>query len=301
METKVNYVIVGVFVVVLSTVLIAGVLWLAAGPQYRKTYDVYQTFIRESVSGLNVNAPVKYRGVEVGRVQKIALDPANSEQVRLILDIERGTPVKEDTIAFLRVQGLTGIAYVELKGGSRTSPLLQARPGEKYPTIKSGPSLLARLDDALFQLLGNFNRVSVSINQVLSPENRKALGDTLAHLETLTRTLSARAGTIDATMADMERTTAALPELVDRLGRSAGAVEKMAAELAKTGESVQGLASESRAGVEQVSTATLPEMQRLVTDLRKLTASLQQVSDELEQNPAVLLRGRQPPPPGPGE
>lgn len=301
METKVNYVIVGFFVVLLSVALIGGILWLAAGPQYRKTYDLYQTYIRESVSGLNLNAPVKYRGVDVGRVREIALDPDNPEQVRLILDIERGTPVKEDTIAFLRVQGLTGIAYVDLKGGSRTSPLLQRRPGEKYPTIKSGPSLLARLDDALFQLLDNLNRISGSVNQVLNPENRKALADTLVHLEKVSRILSARAGTIDATIAHAERTTAELPGLVDRVGHSAQAVEKMATELAKTGESVRGLAGESRGDIEEFSMTTLPDLQRLVMQLRKLTASLQQVSEELEQNPAILLRGRQPQPPGPGE
>ena len=78
----------------------------------------------ESVSGLNLNAPVRYRGVDVGRVRAIALAPGNVEQVQVTLDIERGTPVKEDTVAMLETQGLTGIAYVDLTAGRRDSPAI---------------------------------------------------------------------------------------------------------------------------------------------------------------------------------
>ncbi|MGO8754305.1 MAG: MlaD family protein, partial [Gallionellaceae bacterium] len=122
MEEKVNFAVVGAFVLVLSAVLIGGVLWFGSGESYRKIYDVYQTYMKESVSGLNLNAPVRYRGVEVGRVQKIALAPENVEQVQLTLNIERGTPVKVDTVAVLQTQGLTGLAFVELTGGNRNSP-----------------------------------------------------------------------------------------------------------------------------------------------------------------------------------
>ena len=103
-------------------------LWLSSGGAYRKAYDTYQAYMSESVSGLSLDAPVRYRGVEVGRVRKIALAPENIEQVQLTLDIERGTPVKEDTVAVLRVQGLTGIAYVELSGGQ---PRLAAARGAR--------------------------------------------------------------------------------------------------------------------------------------------------------------------------
>ena len=100
----------------------------------------------DSVAGLNLNAPVKYRGVDVGLVRRIVLNPANVEEVQLTLAIQHGTPVKEDTIAVLQTQGLTGIAYVELTAGRKDSPLLQARAGEEFPVIRAGPSLLTRLD-----------------------------------------------------------------------------------------------------------------------------------------------------------
>ena len=99
--------------------LIAGVLWLASGGALQKKYDLYLAIEDESVAGLNLNAPVKFNGVDVGKVRDIQLDPANPERVRLMFAIERGTPIKEDTVAVLKTQGLTGIAYVELSGGAR--------------------------------------------------------------------------------------------------------------------------------------------------------------------------------------
>ena len=121
-----NYPIVGLFVLVLGAALIAGVLWLASGGALQTPYDLYQAIEDESVAGLNLNAPVKYNGVDVGKVRGIALDRANPERVRLVFAIERGTPIKVDTVAVLKTQGLTGIAYVELSGGARDSPLLRA-------------------------------------------------------------------------------------------------------------------------------------------------------------------------------
>jgi len=149
MEEKVNLAVVGIFVLVLSTALIGSVLWLSSGKSYGTSYDIYQTYMKESVAGLNLKAPVRYRGVEVGRVQKIALAPGNVEQVQLTLAIERGTPIKVDTVAVLSTQGVTGIAFVDLTGGSRDSPELKAEPDAPYPVIRSGPSLMVRLDASL--------------------------------------------------------------------------------------------------------------------------------------------------------
>ena len=121
---------------------------------------VYHTYMKESVTGLNLNAPVRYLGVDVGRVSKIALAPGNVEQVELTLDIERGTPVKVDTVAVLQTQGLIGLAFVNLTAGGRDSPRLQKQPGEEHPVIKAGPSRLTRLDSAVTALLTNLNKTS---------------------------------------------------------------------------------------------------------------------------------------------
>jgi len=135
MDDKVNYTVVGAFVVLLGAALVAGVLWLAAGAHGGKRYGTYQTIMRESVSGLNVDAPVKYLGVDVGKVKEIAIDTADSSRVRLRFLIEQGTPIKMDTEAVLKTQGLTGIAYVELSGGTADSPPPLHGPCQRGPDV----------------------------------------------------------------------------------------------------------------------------------------------------------------------
>ena len=97
METKLNYALVGLFVIVLGGALLSAVLWLTVGGTEKKQYDRYLVYFTESVAGLNPKAPVKYRGVEVGRVATIEIDPGNPERVEIVLEIERGTPIRQDT------------------------------------------------------------------------------------------------------------------------------------------------------------------------------------------------------------
>jgi len=308
MEAKVNFAIVGGFVLVLGAALIAGVLWLSSGGAYRKTYDIYLAYMTESVSGLSLDAPVRYRGVEVGRVRRIALAPHDVEQVQLVLEIERGTPVKVDTIAVLRVQGLTGIAFVELTGGHRDSAPLTAEAGDEYPVIRTGPSLMVRLDAAVTALLTSVTRTSDSFNALLDDDNRRALKQALANLEVVSRTLAARSAAIDSSLANAARTmentaqlTAELQQLVARVQRSADAFDRMTGEITHASAAASGVLEGARGGAQQFSSETLPQLQQLVGDLRDLTASLRRLSSELERNPAMLIHGRPAGKRGPGE
>lgn len=278
MESKVNLAVVGLFVLILGGLLIGGVLWLSGGKSYGKTYDTYLVYMSESVSGLSLDAPVRYRGVQVGGVRRIALKPDNAELVQLTLDIERGTPVKQDTVAVLQVQGLTGIAHVDLSGGSRNSPPLEAGPDEDYPVIHTGPSLMLRLDTAMTALLTNLNRSSENVNALLDKENRAALHNTLANLEKLSGALA----------------NAELPQLLKRLQRSADAFDRMANEAARAGTSTADT-------VDSVRADALPEARQAIAELRELTASLRRFSEALERNPGMMLQGRENAKPGPGE
>jgi phospholipid/cholesterol/gamma-HCH transport system substrate-binding protein len=308
MEEKVNFAIVGAFVLVLGTALIGGVLWLSSGKYFGKHYATYHTYMTESVAGLNLNAPVKYQGVDVGIVRRIALAPSNPEQVQLTLDVERGTPVKEDTVAVLKTQGLTGIAYVELTAGRRTSPPLVARAGDRYPVIKSGPSLLVRLDASVTTLLASLTRASENFNALLDEGNRHAIKQTLADLEVLSRTLAARSATIDAGLADAARTmenaarlTAELPQFVRRVERSADAFDRMADSVASAGRSATETIEGARPDVQRFTGETLPEVHMLVAELRELTGTLRRLGADLERDPGIVLYGRPAPRRGPGE
>lgn len=301
MEEKVNYTIVGLFVVVLATALIGAVLWLGSGKSYRTQYDVYQIYMNESVSGLNLNAPVRYRGVEVGRVQNIALAPGNVEQVLLTLGIVHGTPIKTDTVALLQTHGLTGLTFIELTGGSRDAAELEKGPGEAYPVIKTGPSLMRRLDTSVSALLANLNATSENINALLDEQNRRSVRHTLADLESIAHTLAARQKTIDAGISDaartMRNTAHFTDELPARIARSADAFDHMADELARTGQS----ARTTLQSTQRFTDETLPEIHQLAEELRDLTASLRRLSGELEQDPSALLQGRAQAKKGPGE
>ena len=317
-----NYAVVGAFVLGLGAVLIAGVLWLASGGSWRAKVDLYLAIEDESVAGLNLNAPVKYNGVDVGKVREIALDPVNPQRVRLLFAIERGTPIKVDTVAVLKTQGLTGIAYVELAGGALNSAPLLATADERYPVIRTKPSLGARLENVLTSVLAKLDQTSSHIDAVLSDANRAALTSTLTDLAAVSKTLAARKDTLDAGIASAarsfdkaERVMVQLGPVIEqlgpavaRVGRSAEAVEKMGQEATlasvRAGKMVDSVGADVHAlgaDVQRFSAETLPELQRLLGELSVLSGSLRRLGDQTERNPASLLVGRAPLPDGPGE
>jgi phospholipid/cholesterol/gamma-HCH transport system substrate-binding protein len=304
----VNYAVVGAFVLVLGAVLFAGVLWLASGAAFQKKYDLYLAIEEESVAGLNLNAPVKYNGVDVGKVRDIWLDPGNPERVNLLFAIGRGTPIKEDTVAVLKTQGLTGIAYVELSGGARDAPPLRASAQNQYPVIRTKPSLGARLENVLTAVLGKLDSTSSNIDALLSDENRAALKSTLADIATLAHTFAARKDTLDAgitnaarTFENASRATAQVGPVIDRIGRGADAVEKMGNDVARTSAGAGKTFDSVGADVQRFTAETLPELERLLGELSVLTTSLRRLSEQSERDPRGFLFGRMPLPEGPGE
>lgn len=308
METKVNYAVVGAFVLLLGTALVAAVLWLASGGAFQKEYDVYQAVVDESVAGLNLNAPVKYNGVDIGKVTEIRLDSGSPERVILLFAIERGTPIREDTVAVLKTQGLTGIAYVELSGGGKDSPPLRTAANATYPEIRTKPSLSARLENVLTTVLAKLDSTSSSINALLSGENQAAFKSTLADLASVAHTIAARKNEIDAgiahaarTLENTARTTARLDPMIDRIQRGAEAVEKMGDEVARTSASTGKTVNSIGADVKRFTAETMPELERLLGELNVLSISLRRLTEQTERNPSGLLFGRRPLPEGPGE
>ena len=308
METKVNYAIVGAFVLVLSLAIVGGVLWISSGRAARKDYDTYLAYFTESVSGLNRQAPVKYKGVEVGSVREIRLDPDDPQRVRLVLAIERGVPIKQDTVAVLSVQGLTGIAFLDLEGSSRESPLLAPREVGGYPVISTRPSLLRRLDTQVTALVADLSQAAESINRLLDEDTRAALQRAIRDLESVSHAVAGRSKEIDTSLVNGARTlensaraSERLTALMERISHSADAVESAAAQTARAAEAVRTTADDATGGLAQLRTQALPELQRLIVEARTATASLGRVTRKVERNPSALLMGREVTPLGPGE
>ncbi|MDO8466127.1 MAG: MlaD family protein [Gallionella sp.] len=298
----------GAFILVFGAVLVAGILWLASGGVLQKKYDLYLAIEDESVAGLNLNAPVKYNGVGVGKVQQILLEPGNPQRVNLIFAIERGTPIKEDTVAVLKTQGLTGIAYVELSGGARDSPPLRAAAGSKYPVIRTKPSLSTRLENVLTTVLAKLDSTSNNINAILNEENQAAFKNTLSDIADVAHMIAARKDTLDAgitnaaqTLENVSRATARADKAIERIERSAEAVEKMGNEVARTSASAGKTVNSIGIDVKRFTDETLPELERLLGELGDLSTSLRRLTEQTDRNPTRFLFGRQPVPEGPGE
>lgn len=320
MEPKVNYVLVGSFVAILGAAILAGILWLGK-TDYRGIYDRYEAYMEESVAGLSVNSTVKYRGVDVGRVKSIVLNPEDPKEVLLTLDILRGTPIKTDTIAVLETQGLTGLATINLTGGSREAPPLQALSGQYYPVIKTGPSLFFRLDDAISRLLSekglskllmDLDVLAKGATEVVDEENRARVKQTLKDLSEVAQTVAAHKDQLDRGLTGAERSVDNLsgmtdtlneqvPLLLARINKSAAALQRLTDELAATSKAVGSLVNETKPEIEQFSRQTLPETALLVSELRQLTGTLNRVVRDLEREPNALVFGRQGQRRGPGE
>lgn len=308
METKVNYALVGAFVLILGSVLVAGALWLASGGEFQKKYDLYLAVAQESVSGLNLNAVVKYNGVDIGKVQQISLDPGDPSQVLLLLAIEKGTPIRVDTVATLKTQGLTGFSYIELSGGSKGSALLQKTAANEYPVIRTKPSLGARLENVLTSLVGKLDSTSDSVNSFLSDENKKAFKNALADIAAVAHTIALRKDEIDVAMKDAalaaknaSRASLHLSPTLTQIDQGAKAVEKMGNEFAQMSIATTKLVESVGADAQRFTSDTLPELERLLGELTVLSASMRRLSEQIERNPDGLLFGREPVPNGPGE
>jgi phospholipid/cholesterol/gamma-HCH transport system substrate-binding protein len=167
MEADKRYFLEGLFVILLTAAVAFGFLWLSkAGDRDDVLYRIH---FDESVSGLALGDPVKFNGVDVGTVQAMTLDPADPRRVRVDVRLHRGTPVRTDTRAVLKLKGLTGTVVVELSGASpQAKDLLAATPAGQVPEIPSDKSSLATVIDMLPEILDKFSALESQTTHAVS-------------------------------------------------------------------------------------------------------------------------------------
>lgn len=282
MEAKTNYTIVGLAVLMLSTALLASMLWLSVGFD-KKKYNIYAVYIREAVSGLSMDSPVKYNGVQVGTVYKISLSRVDPQQVVILLNIEDGTPITTSTRATLISQGITGVTYIGLSADSPDLSPLTKLPEEPYPIIPSKPSLLNQIDKTIKEVSENVNSLGKKIQTVFDEENTENLKKSLINLQTFTQVVAEHNKNIGQTLRNSDELSRNLVEATRDLKVN---IDKLTREVAFAGQSVS---------------ITMQAGRTVLQKINNIAANLEQVSSQMRQNPSVIIRGTVPHAPGPGE
>ncbi|WP_297444029.1 MlaD family protein [Sulfurimonas sp.] len=172
MNNKVNYKLIGLFVIAGLVMMLGFTYWMLKPSDAAQTQR-YRIYFNESVFGLNMNAPVKYRGISVGKVVGLRINPKNTEQVEVTVEILKSTPIKENTIAKLTAQGITGLTYINLSLGSNDAPPLEAKDGEAYPVIQSAPSFFEHFEKSLGSLSTDVSNTLTKTSQLLNDDNQK--------------------------------------------------------------------------------------------------------------------------------
>jgi phospholipid/cholesterol/gamma-HCH transport system substrate-binding protein len=286
LESKTNYFIVGLIVILLTAALIIGGLWLSTGFDQKK-YNTYTVYMHEAVSGLNIESPVKYNGVKVGLVSDIELNDVNPQQVTLQLQIAEGTPITTSTQATLISQGITGTTYLGLSATSSTKTPLQKEPGEPYPVIPYKRSFFSQLEN-------NVNELSVNIKQIFDKENSEHIKQTLTSLQKIAAVIEKNSDNLNTSLHD-------LPELIQNLKYSVVQFNKMSREVAAAGTQLSDTMRAGRNSIDKISQHAIPPAVLLLRRLDLIAANIEKMSADMRQNPAVIIRGSAPPKLGPGE
>jgi phospholipid/cholesterol/gamma-HCH transport system substrate-binding protein len=304
METKAGYVAVGAFVLVVLAGILVAALWLAR-VQFETGFQYFETHVAGQVSGLGTGAPVRLNGIEVGRVANIELDPEDPKLVTLLLQVRDAIQIRADAIASVETQGLTGVSYVEISGGTLGSPLLTASLGHKYPEIASRPSSLQEVFDSAPELLARLLVIADRLESLLDDKNRSAIAETLINIRDTTGVLDRRTKDIDQIIVDTGQTmhnladaSATLKVVLANLDRTSGKADGLIASAnttfdhaTKLAVDLDALVQASRPGLHDLTTNGTAQLDELLSGARRLIASLNRVSTGLEHNPSELLLG----------
>ncbi|MBL0421065.1 MCE family protein [Ramlibacter sp. AW1] len=314
MENKAHALAAGIFVVVAAALLLLLAAWLTRDTAQYRTYEIST---RESVTGLQEQAPVRLRGVEVGKVEHIGFDPRQPGHVLVRLAVDPRAPVSRETFATLGFQGVTGLAYVQLDDSGQPAPPLAAEDG--VPRIPLRPGLVSRLQDRGEEIMAQFEQLTGRLNQLLSQPNQDRVAAALEGIEqaanSVTRFSQQTSRILDAQLGP-ERVS--IPEAVRNISGAADSLRQTAVEarnalqplgditrqLGAPGGPVDRLgegASALAGAAETFGSTTLPRINRMADEATRAARELQGVASSLQENPQSLLFGPGRVPAGPGE
>jgi phospholipid/cholesterol/gamma-HCH transport system substrate-binding protein len=315
METRASYILVGSFVLVLTAAIFGFAIWLAR-VEFEVVPKQYVTYFSGSVTGLSVGSPVRYRGVPVGSVSVIRIDPKNVERIQVVMDVADGTPVKRDTTASLGLQGITGVAYILLSGGTQGGEALVARAAGEMPEIAFKAS---GLETVLAKAPEIFEKVVVLVDRLtrlVDDRNIKSVAGMLENVRDLSETLARRRDSFDRILTLGESTLVAARGAAENINvltadirAKSGAlsngvmdavtdtqvtlsdVRKTLQSFARLADKLGIVVDENREAVKDFSSGGLYELAQFLAEARLLVAGLTRLSNQMEQDPSRFLFG----------
>lgn len=302
METRANHVLIGAFTLAVCLFAVLFALWIAKYTS-EKAYGEYDVVFQEAVTGLSTGSQVLYSGISVGEVRALSLMKDDPRKVVARIRLSADTPVRTDTRAKLTMTGLTGVAVIQLTGGSPGAPALEGGRGKEVPVIQSEPS-------ALKNIAATANEIVDRVNRLLSEENVARVTATLDQINQVTGTLAAereeiaalvrnaRAASekLDATLASADRTINHLDQgVVQELPALVAKLDATLVQLESASRSADAILGDNREAIADFSRDGLGQVAPTMRQLRSLIREIDDLADRLENNPAGYLLGREQP------
>jgi phospholipid/cholesterol/gamma-HCH transport system substrate-binding protein len=307
MENKAHALAAGVFLLFVGAMLVALAMWLTRDTGVRR---VYEMSTREAVSGLQPQAAVRYRGIDVGKVVSIGFDPQTTGNVLVRIAVDDRAPITRSTFATLGYQGVTGLAFVQLDDEGESKEALEG-DASNPPRIPMRPGLITKLADQGLAIMAQAQETMVRVTQLLSPENQTALVTTITNLGAAANGIDKAAGGVNKAAADASKTLRAVEATSAEISKTAAEATTTAAEFSKTarrisdkGGTLDEFGDTTRAFVSTASTfnaTTLPRIHRVTDDASVTARQATRTFNSFNDNPQSLIYGGGPVPPGPGE
>ena len=300
MDTKINFFKIGLFVIAFVIALLILVFWLGKYGFEKKKFDEYSIYFKESVAGLNIGSSIKYKGFDVGSVSEIKLNPLNSEEIQVDISIKKGTPIKEDNYASLGNLGITGLKYIELKGGSNNSKLLEVNENG-LRIIHSETSTLTNLVDSTTDITNELTIVLSQIKKLLNDENIKNISTTIvktqnsmANIEQFSLYLVNNEKKLDELLANISLLAKNGNKSFESIDKSANTFKALSTELLAE-------VKKGNFDVRDLSKESFDKLNKVLNSLDGTLLQTQNLIDNLNQSPSDILFKQKNIKNGPGE
>jgi phospholipid/cholesterol/gamma-HCH transport system substrate-binding protein len=299
MDRDANYVAVGAFVLLVIAMAGTFVFWYT-DQRDKHSYERYEIYFNGSVNGLSAGSPVRYLGVDVGKVAQILLDPNQRKRVEVIADIDSSAPIDARTRASLSLQGITGLLFVNLDQDAKAPSTGALARGLRYPIITSERSDFDVLLSNLPALTTHLVEVADRFNEVFSDENVRSLKITLDNARAASVRLPDTIHEVEGLISDVRRTTlevqGATADLRTVLTHSTPDIEAAASNirtlsdnLAKTTQRLDSFVAANEPGLSRFTQQSLPEIELLLRESRQAALDFDDLSRSLKQNPSQLI------------